>query len=121
MKTAMNLTSTETINTSFLLSTLNEPCGLTYINPYKLCERCGKEEKNANSLFALPKQCQCSSPKTDLELLQDEVNILKKKVNKLIKQQKEQIQNVFEHCWNHPNWKGEYDIKDMNNYINQNK
>lgn len=28
-----------------------------------------------------------------------------------------QIQNVFEHCWNHPNWKGEYDIKDMNDYL----
>ena len=39
----------------------------------------------------------------------------------LIIKEKEQIQNVFEHCWNHPNWEGEYDIKDMNNYINQNK
>jgi hypothetical protein len=40
---------------------------------------------------------------------------------RLLKKEKEQIQNVFEHCWNHPNWKGEYDIKDMNDYINQNK
>ena len=42
----------------------------------------------------------------------------------LLKKEKEQIQNVFEHCWNHPNWKGEYDIKDMNDYLknyNQNK
>jgi hypothetical protein len=39
----------------------------------------------------------------------------------LLEKEKEQIQNVFEHCWNHPNWKGEYDIKDMNNYINQKK
>jgi len=41
-----------------------------------------------------------------------------------LKKEKEQIQNVFEHCWNHPNWKGEYDIKDMEDYLknyNQNK
>jgi hypothetical protein len=85
----MKLTSTgnSEITTNTNLATFNEVSGITYINPYKLCERCGKEEKNANSLFSLPNQCQCSSPKTDLELLQDEVNILKKKVNKLIKQQ----------------------------------
>jgi hypothetical protein len=84
------LTSTETTNTSFLVSTLNEPCGLTYINPYKLCERCGKQKKNANAFFALPNECQCSTPKKDLELLQDEVKSLTKKVNKLIKQQNKQ-------------------------------
>jgi hypothetical protein len=83
----MKETSTKTTNTSLLVSTLNKPCGLTYINPYKLCERCNKEEKNANSLFALPNECQCPSPKTDLELLQDEVKSLTKKVNNLIKQQ----------------------------------
>jgi hypothetical protein len=41
-----------------------------------------------------------------------------------LEKEKEQIQNVFEHCWNHPNWKGEYDIKDMEDYLknyNQNK
>jgi hypothetical protein len=46
------------------------------------------------------------------------------KAIKLLEKEKEQIQNVFEHCWNHPNWKGEYDIKDMNDYLknyNQNK
>jgi hypothetical protein len=71
----------------FLVSSINEPCGLTYINPYKLCEICGKQEKNPSSFFPLPNECQCPSPKTDLEILQDEVNSLKKKVNKLIKQQ----------------------------------
>jgi hypothetical protein len=60
---------------------------MIYINPNKLCEKCGKQEKNANSLFALPNECHCPSPKTDLELLQDEVKSLTKKVNKLIKQQ----------------------------------
>ena len=83
----MKLTSTESSNIGFLVSSINEPCGITYINPYKLCERCGKEEKNTNSFFPLPNECQCPSPKTDFELLQDEVNSLKKKVNKLIKQQ----------------------------------
>ena len=120
----MKLTSTENTNLGFLVSSIKEPFGLTYINPYKLCERCGKEEKNTNALFALPNECQCPSPKTDFELLQDEVISLKKKVNKLIKQRRKQIQNVFEHCWNHPNWKGEYDIKDMEDYLknyNQNK
>lgn len=39
----------------------------------------------------------------------------------LLDKEKEQIKNVFEHCWNHPNWKGDYDIKDMNDYIKQNK
>lgn len=86
-KEPMKLTSTETTNTSFLVSTLERPCGTVYINPYKLCEKCGKQEKNANSLFALPNECHCPSPKTDLELLQDEVKSLTKKVNKLIKQQ----------------------------------
>jgi hypothetical protein len=86
----MKLTSTgngeiTTINTN--LATYNEVCGITYINPYKLCEICGKQEKYANSYFALPNECQCPSPKTDLELLQDEVKSLTKKVNKLIKQQ----------------------------------
>jgi hypothetical protein len=34
------------------------------------------------------------------------------------KEQKNQtIRDAFEHCWNHPNWKGEYDIKDMNDYL----
>jgi hypothetical protein len=27
------------------------------------------------------------------------------------------VKDVFEHCWNHPNWKGEYDIKDMEEYL----
>jgi len=83
----MNLTSTgnSEITTNANLATFNKVSGITYINPYKLCERCGKEEKNANSLFALPNQCQCASPKTDLELLQDEVNSLKNKLNRLIK------------------------------------
>jgi hypothetical protein len=47
-----------------------------------------------------------------------------KKATELIEKEKEQIQNVFEHCWNHPNWKGEYEIKDMEDYLknyNQNK
>ena len=46
----------------------------------------------------------------------------------LLKKEKEQnnqiIRDVFEHCWNHLNWNGEYDIKDMNEYLknyNQNK
>jgi len=46
------------------------------------------------------------------------------KIKQALEKEKEQIQNVFEHCWNHSNWKGEYDIKDMNNYLkkyNQNK
>ena len=81
----MKLTSTETNNANYLVSKLNEPCGFTYINFYKLCDKCGKEEKNVNSLFTLPNQCHCASPKTDLELLQDEVNILKNKLNRLIK------------------------------------
>ena len=34
-----------------------------------------------------------------------------------LEKEKWQIQNVFEHCWNHPNWKGEYDIKDMEDYL----
>ena len=42
-------------------------------------------------------------------------------IKELLEKEKEQIKNVFEHCWNHPNWKGDYDIKDMNDYINQNK
>jgi len=49
---------------------------------------------------------------------------IKMSCHDLLKKEKEQIQNVFEHCWNHPNWKGEYDIKDMNDYLknyNQNK
>jgi len=83
----MKLTSTETTNTSFLVSTLENTSGTIYINPHKLCEKCGKQEKNANSFFALPNECQCPSPKTDFELLQDEVKSLTKKVNKLIKQQ----------------------------------
>ena len=34
------------------------------------------------------------------------------------KEQNNQIvRDVFEHCWNHPNWEGEYDIKDMNDYL----
>jgi hypothetical protein len=83
----MNLTSTgnSEITTNTNLATFNEVSGIAYINLYKLCERCGKEEKNANSLYALPNQCQCASPKTDLELLQDEVNSLKNKLNRLIK------------------------------------
>lgn len=117
----MKLKSTEIVNTNLIVSTFENPSGTIYRNPNNLCEKCGKQEKNANAFFALPNECQCPSPKTDLELLQDEVNSLKKKVNKLTKQQKKQIQNVFEHCWNHPNWKGGYDIKDMNNYTNQNK
>lgn len=77
----MKLKSTETTNTNFLVSMVENPCvGFTYINPYKLCDKCGKEEKNVNSLFTLPNQCQCASPKTDLELLQDEVNIFKKQI-----------------------------------------
>ena len=43
------------------------------------------------------------------------------KAEELLEKEKEQIQNVFEHCWNHPNWEGDYDIKDMNDYIKQNK
>ena len=46
----------------------------------------------------------------------------------LIEKEKEQknkiIRDVFEHCWNHLNWSGEYDIKDMEDYLktyNQNK
>jgi len=39
------------------------------------------------------------------------------KAKMLLEKEKEQIQNVFEHCWNHPNWKGEYDIKDMEDYL----
>jgi hypothetical protein len=43
---------------------------------------------------------------------------------RLLEKEKEQIKNVFEHCWNHQNWNGEYDIKDMEDYLknyNQNK
>jgi hypothetical protein len=39
------------------------------------------------------------------------------KAKMLLDKEKEQIQNVFEHCWNHPNWNGEYDIKDMEDYL----
>jgi len=86
----MKLTSTGTFEittTNTNLATYNEVCGITYINPYKLCERCGKKEKNTSFFFPLPNECQCPSPKTELELLQDEVKSLTKKVNKLIKQQ----------------------------------
>ena len=45
-----------------------------------------------------------------------------------IEKEKEQnnqiIRDVFEYCWNHPNWNGDYDIKDMEDYLktyNQNK
>jgi hypothetical protein len=34
-----------------------------------------------------------------------------------LKKEKEQIKNVFEHCWNHAKWNGEYDIKDMEDYL----
>ena len=41
---------------------------------------------------------------------------------RLLEKEKEQIKNVFEHCWNHPNWKGQYDIRDMEDYLkNYNK
>ena len=41
---------------------------------------------------------------------------------KYLEKEKEQIKNVFEHCWNHPNWKGQYDIRDMEDYLkNYNK
>jgi hypothetical protein len=40
---------------------------------------------------------------------------------RLLEKEKQQMKDIFEHCWNHPNWKGGYDIKDMNDYINQNK
>jgi len=59
----------------------------TYSKPYILCPKCNKLEKNPNSFFTLPNECQCPSPKTDLELLQDEVKSLTKKVNRLIKNQ----------------------------------
>ena len=55
--------------------------------------------------------------------LMNTYNILKE-IEPYLEKEKEQIQNVFEHCWNHPNWKGEYDIKDMQEYLktnNQNK
>ena len=39
----------------------------------------------------------------------------------LLEKEKQQMRDIFEHCWNHPNWKGDYDIKNMNDYINQNK
>jgi len=83
--------TTGIFNTNLAVSTFNEVSGFTYRNPYKLCERCGKQEKNVNAFFALPNECQCPSPKTDLELLQDEVKSLTKKVNKLIKQQNKQL------------------------------
>jgi desulfoferrodoxin (superoxide reductase-like protein) len=35
-------------------------------------------------------------------------------IEQALEKEKEQIKYVFEHCWNHPNWEGEYDIKDMN-------
>jgi hypothetical protein len=34
-----------------------------------------------------------------------------------LEKEKEQIKNVFEHCWNHAKWNGEYDIKDMEDYL----
>ena len=41
--------------------------------------------------------------------------------NDCIEKEKEQnnkiIRDVFEHCWNHKNWNGQYDIKDMNDYL----
>ena len=53
---------------------------------------------------------------------------LTKEYAEYLKKEKEQnnqiIRDVFEHCWNHLNWNGEYDIKDMNEYLktyNQNK
>ena len=42
----------------------------------------------------------------------------------LLEKEKQNMKDIFEHCWNHPNWKGEYDIKDMEDYLknyNQNK
>ena len=49
----MNLTSTgnSEITTNANLATFNEVSGITYINPYKLCERCGKKEKNTSFFF----------------------------------------------------------------------
>jgi hypothetical protein len=44
--------------------------------------------------------------------------------NELLEKEKQNMKDIFEHCWNHPNWKGEYDIKDMEDYLknfNQNK
>jgi|GEM_PF-5983643 len=43
------------------------------------------------------------------------------KLKQALEKEKEQInqivRDVFEHCWNHPNWIGGYDIKDMNDYL----
>jgi len=62
--------------------------------------------------------------KEKMGLDEHDTNQLKWFIDKALEKEKEQIQNVFEHCWNHPNWKGEYDIKDMQEYLktnNQNK
>lgn len=50
-----------------------------------------------------------------------QLSIVDKEIVEALEKEKEQnnqiIRDVFEHCWNHPNWKGEYDIKDMNDYL----
>ena len=44
------------------------------------------------------------------------------KLKELMEKEKQQMKDIFEHCWNHTNWNGEYDIKDMEDYLkNYNK
>lgn len=59
--------------------------------------------------------------------LMNTYNILKE-IEPYLEKEKEQnnkiIRDVFEYCWNHPNWNGDYDIKDMEDYLktyNKNK
>ena len=45
------------------------------------------------------------------------VDVVKQKDTQAKEKNVQIVQDAFEHCWNHPNWKGGYDIKDMNDYI----
>jgi hypothetical protein len=52
------------------------------------------------------------------------VDVVKQKDTQSKQKDIQIAKDVFEHCWNHPNWKGQYDIRDMEDYLknyNQNK
>jgi hypothetical protein len=60
----------------------------------------------------------------EVTMMKQELNWFKNILTNALEKEKQQSKDIFEHCWNHPNWNGEYDIKDMEDYLktyNQNK